>query len=124
MQEERSPMERKVTFSWLLSFYGALLTDNQRNMSRLYAEEDFSLTEIAEQFSVSRQSVYDTVTRTEKQLNDLEKKLGLCKRFERTEEALNACKAALDQVVATPETALHLDDARKLIDELLEEEEG
>lgn len=124
MQEERSPMERKVTFSWLLSFYGALLTDNQRNMSRLYAEEDFSLTEIAEQFSVSRQSVYDTVTRTEKQLNDLEKKLGLCKRFECTEEALNACKDALDQVVATPETALHLDEARKLIDELLEEEEG
>lgn len=124
MQDERTPMERKVTFSWLLSFYGALLTENQRSMSRLYAEEDYSLTEIAEQFSVSRQSVYDTVTRTEKQLNELEKKLGLCKRFERTEEALNTCRETLAKVSATPDTQKHLTRAQNLIKKLLEEEEG
>ena len=48
MQEERSPMERKVTFSWLLSFYGSLLTENQQQISRLYGEEDFSLSEMIE----------------------------------------------------------------------------
>ena len=124
MQDERTPMERKVTFSWLLSFYGALLTENQRSMSRLYAEEDFSLTEIAEQFSVSRQSVYDTVTRTEKQLLELERKLGLCRRFERVEEALCGCEEALAKVTATADSAHHLAHARDLIAQLLEEEEG
>ncbi|MBR0320546.1 MAG: hypothetical protein IIX10_05755 [Clostridia bacterium] len=124
MQDERSLTERKVLFSWYLSFYGALLTENQRSMSRLYAEEDFSLTEIAEQFSVSRQSVYDTVTRTEKQLLELEKKLGLCKRFERTEEVLSKVSKILEGVRATQDTQDQLSSAQELIRNLLEEEEG
>ena len=124
MQDERSLTERKVLFSWYLSFYGALLTENQRSMSRLYAEEDFSLTEIAEQFSVSRQSVYDTVTRTEKQLLELEKKLGLCKRFERTEEVLSKVSEILEGVRATQDTQDRLFSAQELIRNLLEEEEG
>lgn len=124
MLDERSLTERKVLFSWYLSFYGALLTENQRNMSRLYAEEDFSLTEIAEQFSVSRQSVYDTVTRTEKQLLELEKKLGLCKRFERTENALTKLADILSAICATEDTKPQLAAAQELIRNLLEEEEG
>lgn len=123
MQDDRSLMDRKVSFSWLLSFYGSLLTENQQRMSQLYAEEDFSLSEIAEQFSVSRQSVYDTITRTEKQLIELERKLGLCRRFDRMEKALNDCNTLLSTVIATEETAHALQEARTAIQKLLEEEE-
>ena len=117
-------MEKKVTLSWLLAFYGEMLTENQREMARLHWEEDFSLAEIAAQFSVSRQSVHDTVSRTEKQLLALEEKLGLLSRFQEMEKGLRACQAALMKVRATEDTEGHLDEARRWIDELLNQEEA
>ena len=119
-----SMMEKKVTLSWLLAFYGDLLTENQREMARLHWEEDFSLAEIASQFSVSRQSVHDTVNRTEKQLTALEEKLGLLGRFQKMEQGLRDCQAELSQVRATEESAGHLAEARRWIDELLNQEEA
>ncbi|MBR3107035.1 MAG: YlxM family DNA-binding protein [Clostridia bacterium] len=121
---EKNAMEKKVMLSWLLAFYGEMLTENQREMARLHWEEDFSLAEIASQFSVSRQSVHDTVNRTEKQLTALEEKLGLLSRFREMETGLRACQAALMKVRATEETEGHLNEARRWIDELLNQEEA
>ncbi len=121
---KKTLMEKKVMLSWLLAFYGDMLTDNQREMARLHWEEDFSLAEIASQFSVSRQSVFDTVNRTEKQLTALEEKLGLLAKFRKMETGLRACKAALSQVRATEDTEGHLNEARRWIDELLNQEEA
>ena len=123
-KEAFSTMEKKVTLSWLLAFYGDMLTDNQREMARLHWEEDCSVAEIAGQFSVSRQSVHDTLNRTEKQLTALEEKLGLLEKFRKMETGLRACKAALSQVRATEETEGHLNEARRWIDELLNQEEA
>ena len=117
-------MEKKVTLSWLLAFYGEMLTAHQREMARLHWEEDFSLAEIAAQFSVSRQSVHDTVNRTEKQLLALEEKLRLLSRFQEMERGLRACQAALMKVRATEDTEGHLEEARRWIDELLNQEEA
>lgn len=117
-------MAKKVSFSLLLAFYGEMLTDNQREMSRLYWEEDYTLAEIAEQFSVSRQSVHDTITRTEKQLEAFEEKLGLQERFLNMEKALKHCEDALAKVISTPDTAQHLEAARQWIRTLLDQEEG
>ena len=116
-------MEKKVYLSWLLAFYGELLTENQREMARLHWEEDLSLAEIAQQFSVSRQSVHDTVSRTERQLEGWEEKLGLLRRFQRMEEGLRLCQAELSQVLPSPETAAHLSAARQGIAALLDQEE-
>ncbi len=123
-QEAFSMMEKKVTLSWLLAFYGAMLTENQREMARLHWEEDFSLAEIASQFGVSRQSVHDTVSRTEKQLISLEEKLKLLSRFKDMEAGLTACREALGRVRATPETAEELRLARRWVDRLLDQEEA
>ena len=62
----------------LLDYYGELLTQKQRLYCDLYYNQDYSLAEIADQFSVSRQSVHDTVSRTEKKLvsNGIEGQLG------------------------------------------------
>ena len=122
-REELTGMEKKVLLSWLLAFYGELLTENQREMARLHWEEDLSLAEIAEQFSVSRQSVHDTVSRTERQLESWEEKLGLLRRFQRMEEGLKACEGELSQITATQETARHLAAARQWIARLLDQEE-
>ena len=45
------------------------------NYIELYYADDYSLAEIAEEFQVSRQAVYDNIKRTEKILEDYEMKL-------------------------------------------------
>lgn len=121
--EKSTGVERKVFLSWLLAFYGEMLTENQKEMARLHWEEDLTLAEIAEQFSVSRQSVHDTVSRTEKQLEGYEEKLGLLRRFRRMEEGLRACREELYAVQAAGDTLPHLLAARKWVDALLDQEE-
>ena len=122
-REAFSSIEKKMSLSWLLAFYGDMLTENQRELARLHWEEDFTLAEIAQQFSVSRQSVHDTLSRTEKQLEGMEQKLGLLRRFQRMENGLRSCEAELSKVVSTPETAAHLASARRWIKALLDQEE-
>ncbi len=116
-------MEKKVLLSWLLAFYGSMLTDNQREIARLHWEEDWSLSEIAEQFRVSRQSVHDTVNRTEKQLEGLEAKLGVLQRFREMEKGLKACREELEKVAPSPGTLAHWEAARRILDTLLDQEE-
>lgn len=122
-QDAFGTMEKKVLLSWLLSFYGSMLTENQRKMARLHWEEDLSLAEIAAQFSVTRQSVHDTVGRTERQLEALEEKLGLLKRFKAVEAGLTACREELGRVEATEKSLPHLLAARRMIESLLDQEE-
>ena len=43
-----------------------LLTDKQMNYIELYYADDYSLAEIAEEFGVSRQAVYDNIKRQKK----------------------------------------------------------
>ncbi len=116
-------MEKKVSLSLLLAFYGDMLTDTQREMARLHWEEDLTLAEIASQFSVSRQSVHDTVSRTEKQLEGLENKLHLRLRFQRTEDGLQQALNALRQVKATGGTEPYLHSALDTLHALLDQEE-
>lgn len=123
MQHGMSAMEKKVSLSWLLAFYGEMLTPNQREMARLHWEEDLTLNEIAQQFSVSRQSVHDTVSRTEKQLEAMEEKLWLARRFRVLEDGLHACEAELSKVQAQGESKVHLQNALHIIDALRDQEE-
>lgn len=67
----------KHEISLLNDYYGALLTERQRSMLELFYNEDMSLGEIAEQFSVSRQAVRDAIQRGESALLEFEKKLRL-----------------------------------------------
>lgn len=65
----------------LLTFYGDLLTEKQRVYIELYYAEDYSLGEIAENFDVSRQAVYDNIRRTEKSLLKYENHLHLARDY-------------------------------------------
>ncbi|CRH90506.1 putative DNA-binding protein [Chlamydia trachomatis] len=68
-------IEKTNRMNTLFEFYAALLTDKQMNYIELYYADDYSLAEIAEEFHVSRQAVYDNIKRTEKILEDYEMKL-------------------------------------------------
>lgn len=68
-------IEKTNRMNDLFDCYATLLTKKQMNYMELYYADDFSLGEIAEEFGVSRQAVYDNIRRTEKILEDYEKKL-------------------------------------------------
>lgn len=59
----------------LFDAYGALLTEHQREVCELYYMCDLSLTEIAEQKGISKQSVSDTLAKSRVSLDEYEQKL-------------------------------------------------
>lgn len=73
-------MQDKLELSMLLDYYGAFLTDNRRELLSLSVNEDLSLGEIAELKGISRQGVRDALIHGERQLYDMENKLGLVAR--------------------------------------------
>ncbi len=89
-------MAKDLKISYLLDFYGDMLTGNQREMVEAYYDDDLSLAEIAEDRDITRQGVRDAIKRAEQQLFEMEEKLGLAKRFQSVQEALTAiCDCAL-----------------------------
>ncbi len=111
-------IEKKVELAWLAAFYGAMLTEKQRQVLRLHCEEDLSLGEIAQAAGISRQGVHEMLTRASARLMELEDKLGLARRFRKVEEGLEACRDALRKGRSR--------EAEMLLDELirLEQEES
>ncbi|WP_062110414.1 putative DNA-binding protein [Bacillus niameyensis] len=75
-------LEKTTRFNFLFDFYQALLTPKQRNYMSLYYLDDYSLGEIAEEFEISRQAVYDNIKRTETMLEEYEEKLNLFSKFQ------------------------------------------
>lgn len=86
-------MERLVALGRLLDWYGAFLTPRQAALARQYADEDCSLSEIAEREGVSRQAVRDAIARAETELGAMERKLRLIERTARTRELVNELRA-------------------------------
>ena len=56
----------------------------------LYYLDDLSLGEIAEEFDVSRQAVYDNIKRTEAMLEEYEEKLVLLQSFKSDSDLLQS----------------------------------
>ena len=70
-------LEKKDYYNSLYQYYGALLTDKQKEMFECYYIDDFSLSEIAENLSVSRNAVWDTLKKVIDKLEEYEVKLKL-----------------------------------------------
>lgn len=75
-------IEKNYRINSLFEFYQPLLTKKQNDYLGLYYGDDYSLGEIAENFNVSRQAVYDNIKRTEAILEDYETKLHLYAEFQ------------------------------------------
>ena len=78
-------MDKVVELGELLDWYGMLLTRRQRSIADQYANENSSLSEIAEREGISRQGVRDALVRSEEQLRGYESALGLIHRFHEQE---------------------------------------
>ncbi len=80
-------LEKKERLNYLFDFYGMLLTEKQQAVVEMYYKDDFSLAEVAQQLHISRQGVYDILSRAVRALEEWEKRLGLYQSFlQRREE--------------------------------------
>lgn len=86
--------------SLLYDFYGQLLSKRQQEVMALYHEENLSLSEIAEEFGISRQAVHDTLKKAEQALNEYEAKLGLMARLMKSKDAVADIDARIDRLIS------------------------
>lgn len=70
-------MEKIVRQGMLFDLYGGLLTEHQREIYGQLVNDDMSLSELAEQYGISRQGVHDLIKRCDKALEGYEEKLHL-----------------------------------------------
>lgn len=108
-------LEKLVEIGLLFEQYKMLLTDKQREIVSLYYNEDYSLGEISENLSVSRQGIYDTLKRSEKILKDYEAKLGLVRKSKEREKTT---QDIYNKVVDIKQNLLQNRDCANLIPKL------
>ncbi|MDR0874653.1 MAG: hypothetical protein LBN12_00405 [Clostridiales Family XIII bacterium] len=85
--------------SLLYDYYGALLSERQREVFELYHEDNLSLSEIAGLASVSRQAVHTALGKAEERLASYEDALGLIAKHEEYERALKEILAKTDGIL-------------------------
>ena len=74
-------MEELVKQGLLYDFYGELLTEHQKNVYEDLVFNNYSVSEIAEEYGVSRQAASDLIKRINKILTSYEEKLKLVYKF-------------------------------------------
>lgn len=110
-------IEKTNRMNALFEFYATLLTEKQMNYIELYYADDYSLGEIAEEYDVSRQAVYDNIKRTEKILEGYEKKLHMFSDYYMRSQLLDQLDAYTKETYPKDETILELVRKIQEIDE-------
>lgn len=99
----------------LFDFYGELLTDRQKEFYDLYYNEDLSLSEIAENYGISRQGVRDVIVRAENYMTETKTRRG--------SSALHAVQPHVEKITDAAEQIKQL-NFRRYEDRQLEELAG
>jgi len=89
-------LEKTVRVNALFDFYQPLLTPKQQDYMSRYYLDDLSLSEIAEEFRVSRQAVYDNIKRSEQMLEEYESKLRLYEKHLQRQQLIQQLRNLLD----------------------------
>ena len=105
--------EKDMKISFLLDFYGEVLSERKRTVLDYYYNDDLSLSEIAEEIGISRQGVRDLIKKAEEELHFYEEKLGLAERFRNTQQSAARLLKLLDGTDAS-------EDLRRAAQELAE----
>lgn len=91
-------MEKKVQISMLLQIYGAMLTEKQYGLLDDYYNNDLSLSEIAENYDITRQAVRDIIKKGENKLFEFEEKLLFMKRMLNQEKQIQQILQELSKI--------------------------
>ena len=99
-QKVRYIMAKDLKYGIMLDVYGALLTEKQLDIMQLYYDDDLSLSEIGEQYGISRQGVHDSIKHSEAALDEFEGKLMiLASRQQEIDSLLSIKRDAYDALV-------------------------
>ena len=85
----------------LFDYYGELLTQRQRDCLDMRYNQDMSLGEIAQELGVSRQGVYDNLSRAETLLRNMEEKTGFLRRDEKVRSTAQQIIRAAEMLSAS-----------------------
>lgn len=74
-------LEKTTRINYLYDFYQSLLTEKQQSYMSLYYLDDYSLGEIADEYEVSRQAVYDNIKEQKRCLRNMKQSYCYFKNF-------------------------------------------
>lgn len=109
-------LDKTMRINALYDFYQILLTVKQQDYMSLYYLNDYSLGEIADEFNVSRQAVYDNLKRTEVILESFEEKLALFRKYQERLKLFSELRAALSMPVGKQDKVIDLIDQLEKVD--------
>lgn len=117
MEDINSLLDKDLLFD----FYSELLSENQRRIYEEVVFNDYSISEIAKDEGISRQSVSDMIKRCDKNLMDYENKLHILKRFKKINELQNKlgliCENLIEEYGNKIDKA-HIENLNYVINEL------
>ena len=91
-------LEKREKLIELYDLYNSLLTEKQKNYFENYYFDDLSISEIALNYNISRNGVYDQLKRVEISLLDYEEKLNLAKKIFKI-ESLNELEFTKENIL-------------------------
>ena len=123
-------MSKNLNMSYLLDFYGNVLTEKQRDMMQQYYHMDLSLSEIADNFGITRQGVRDSIKRGENVLTDLEEQVGFAEKYRTLMDGIEQIKSYAQNIAFYNTTSYttnddiqkSANDIMRIIDSLAEQE--
>lgn len=118
MGADRGVKSQAYRMAMLYDFYGDLLTPRQKEFYDMYYNDDLSLSEIAENYDITRQGVRDIIVRAERALEDIEEKTGLIQRYHRTRAALSSLRDLCQQVQELNEERISDNDLDDLMQQM------
>ena len=113
-------VEEKLEQTYLYDFYGELLNEHQRNVYEDAVFNDLSLSEIADEYNISRQGVHDLIKRVSNTLEGYESKLHLIEKFMDTKAKVTKIDELVDSYIASPDMKLIL-EIKDLSNEIIED---
>ena len=111
-------IDQTIKITKLFDAYGDLLTDRQKKCIELHYLDDLSLSEVAEQFEVSRQAVHDILKRSVQIMEDFEQKLTLVAKNEKQEQIISEIDKLLGKAIAQYGESVLLSELKEKIGSL------
>lgn len=113
-------MERIVEQTLLYDFYGELLNEHQRGVYEDVVFNDLSLSEIADEYGISRQGVHDLIKRVSNTLEGYESKLHLVEKFMDTKAKITRIDELVDSYIKDEDMS-YIHEIKKLSKEIIED---
>lgn len=120
LHDRGDAMDKTLRDSLLMDFYGELLPKRQKDVIKLYYEEDLSLSEISEEFGISRQGVHDALKKGQLSLAEYEKTLGLIQKFQDQRQKIRELSKELESIIDNKQGDVNLEENLNRIKELLQ----